>query len=54
VRRTEAVTRISLPAAVAGAPFMVFLAYPLPIPLVPAISADLGVGIADLQLAVGG
>ena len=54
MRRTEAVTRISLPAAVAGAPFMVFLAYPLPIPLVPAISADLGVGIADLQLAVGG
>ncbi|MDQ3733518.1 MAG: MFS transporter [Actinomycetota bacterium] len=54
MKQTEAVTRISLPAAVAGAPFLVFLAYPLPIPLVPAISADLGVGIADLQLAVGG
>jgi len=54
VRRTEAVTGSSLPAAVAGAPFLVFLAYPLPIPLVPAISTDLGVGIADLQLAVGG
>ncbi len=54
MKNTEALTRISLPAAVAAAPFLVFLAYPLPIPLVPAISADLGVGIADLQLAVGG
>lgn len=54
MKRTEAVTRVSLPAAVAFAPFLVFLAYPLPIPLVPSISADLGVGISDLQLAIGG
>lgn len=40
--------------AVAGAPFAVFLVYPLPIPLIPSIATDFGVGVADLQLVVGG
>lgn len=40
-------------AAIAGAPLLVFIAYPMPIPLVPTIGADLGIGVVDLQLAVG-
>jgi MFS family permease len=39
---------------VATAPFVVFASFPLPIPALPAISADLEVGIADLQLLVSG
>lgn len=36
------------------APFAVFASFPLPIPALPAISADLGVGVGDLQLLVSG
>ena len=41
-------------AAVALAPFVVFAAFPLPIVALPAIGADLGVGIAELNLLVSG
>lgn len=41
-------------AAVAGAPLVAFAAFPMPIPALPAISAELGVGTADLQLLVSG
>lgn len=50
MNRQEAVVRW----AVALAPFMAFAAFPLPIPALPAISADLGVGTADLQLLISG
>ncbi|MGH8917500.1 MAG: MFS transporter, partial [Actinomycetes bacterium] len=35
-------------------PFVVFAAFPLPIPALPAISADLEVGVGELQLLVSG
>ncbi|TQM36866.1 MFS transporter [Pseudonocardia cypriaca] len=41
-------------AAVAGAPLVAFAAFPMPIPALPAISAELGVGTAELQLLVSG
>ncbi|WP_181779499.1 MFS transporter [Pseudonocardia pini] len=41
-------------AAVALAPFVVFAAFPLPIVALPAIGADLGVGLAELNLLVSG
>jgi len=50
VKRTEG----AIVGAVALAPFVVFASFPLPIPALPAISRDLGVGIADLQLLVSG
>lgn len=40
--------------AVALAPFVVFAAFPLPIVALPAIGADLGVGLAELNLLVSG
>lgn len=50
MRRTEGATL----AAVALAPFVVFASFPLPIPALPVIGADLGVGSAELQLLVSG
>jgi len=50
VKKTQGVTI----AAVALAPFVVFAAFPLPIVALPAIGADLGVGIAELSLLVSG
>jgi MFS family permease len=54
VRRTEGAVVGAVLGAVALAPFVVFAAFPLPIPALPAISRDLGVGIGDLQLLVSG
>lgn len=50
----EQVQERALTMAIGGAPFLVFLVYPLPIPLVPSIAEDFAVGVADLQLAIGG
>ncbi|MEJ3659237.1 MFS transporter [Actinomycetes bacterium KLBMP 9759] len=44
----------AIAAAVAFAPFVVFAAFPMPIPALPAISADLRAGTAELQLLVSG
>lgn len=52
--RSERVHDRAVAVAVAGAPFFVFLVYPLPIPLIPSMARDLGVGVADLQLVLGG
>jgi MFS family permease len=50
VRKTQLVTT----TAVALAPFVVFAAFPLPIVALSAIGADLGVGLAELNLLVSG
>ncbi|GAA1873090.1 hypothetical protein GCM10009836_62540 [Pseudonocardia ailaonensis] len=41
-------------AAAALAPFVVFASFPLPIVALPAIGADLGVGLSELSLLVSG
>jgi MFS family permease len=50
VAKTQPVTI----GAAALAPFVVFASFPLPIVALPAIGADLGVGIAELNLLVSG